>query len=339
MTTTSYHYYAFDAAQLLETCTIQLQDVVELDTRGSHAILYELKEGLLRTENMLQTYFIQVIREDNAGIALETPGQESSEQKSKPVAKKPLSLTECMSFLRTSMEQQRENSKNGDDTNKASTPRHDRFTKSPARQIQTLAVSGTTIHDYSSSRNVTDTLLFRLIVALQLCQVRIDDAHFVIAGCRRHSNEADAERTRQKRRRRKWMANIGYYGGILGVTAFLLRRRDSGNSRVDVNRDSNKEVIQVLTKVGSAAFIGRMTMRKWKTLWMTSKLDKTMVEIVEWQQQWTLVHSCSDGSTRMNSSNALSQLQSSERCTKEERLIDYAQKRNPGNNVCSCQHC
>ena len=327
MAAASYHYYAFDAAQLLETCIEHLQDVVELDTKGSHSIFYELKEGLLLIESMLQEYFMQVIREDSA----ETPDKETTQSQSRSKEQKIPSLTQCMSALRTSMEQKREK-----DQSKASSSsdRHHRFTKSPARQIQTSATSRATGHTYSSSRNVTDTLLFRLIVALQLCLVRIDDAHFVIANCRRQGNKADTERTHRKRRQRKLMVNIGYCGGILGVTAFLLRKRDTGNNLMET-----KDAIQTLAKVGAVAFLGRMTLRTWKTLWMTSKLDKTIVEITEWRQQWVLVHS--DGSATKNSSNSLAQLYSTETgdASKAERLMEYARRRNPINKVCISKRC
>ena len=309
----TYHYYAFDAAQLLETCIDHLQEVVELDTKGSHSILYELKEGLLQIESVLRDYFLQIIQDDT--------GESTAEKKPKAVP----SLADCMSSLRATMEQTREEDQAK--ASSASSTRHQRFSnKSPARHIQTSTAPGVPHHTYSSSRNLTDTLLFRLIVALQLCIVRIDDAHFVIAACRRQGTKADQHR---KRWRRKLMANVGYCGGILGVTAFLLRKRDTdgGNSKIST------EVIQTLAKVGAVAFLGRMTVRTWKTLWMTSKLDKTMMELMEWQRQWMLVHS--DRSTSKNSPGSLTQLDSNESgdAGKAEILMEYARQRNPNNKV------
>ena len=310
----TYHYYAFDAAQLLETCIDHLQEVVELDTRGSHSILYELKEGLLQIESVLRDYFQQVIQEDT--------GESTAEKKPKSVP----SLADCMSAIRATMEQTREEDQAK--ASSASSTRHQHFpnNKSPARHVQTSTTPGVPLHTYSSSRNLTDTLLFRLIVALQLCIVRIDDAHFVIAACRRQGSKADK---RRKRRRRTLMANVGYCGGILGVTAFLLRRRDTDGS----NSNVSTEAIQTLAKVGAVAFLGRMTVKKWKTLWMTSKLDKTMMELAEWQRQWVLVHS--DRSMRKNSTGSFTQLDSNESgdAGKAEILMEYARQRNPNNKV------
>jgi len=242
------------------------------------------------------------------------------------------SLSDCVKLLRNRMEARKKRELEEDEEH-SSSPRHCRFSKSPAKHIHTPATVGAQRHYFSSSQNVTDTLLFRLIVALQLCLVRIDDAHFVFANCRRQCNDVHhAEKTHQKRQRRKWMINAGYCGGVLGVTVFLLRKdNDDGNRRLEA-----KDAIGTLAKVSAAFFVQRMMIRAWKKLLMTNKLDKTKEEIEEWQQQWTIVQG--DGRNRTDSSTSLIKLQSKGQgeVSREERLIDYARQKQPNQKVCSC---
>lgn len=288
MATTSssnYHYYAFDAAQLLETCIDSLQKSVELDTKGSHTVLYELKEALVRTECLLQDYFFQILQTSSNDAMAKLSGDND-----------PPSLAECTAALRDLMEIQRNNEQ-------ATTVKHPGMSKKHTKIRH---------HNPSPARSVTDTLLFRLIVALQLCLVRIDDAHLVIAGFRRKREADSPTASARRRRRRKWMVNLGLCGGVLGVTAYLLKDKNSQSSSVDT-----KEGLQTLAKVGTSAFLCFEMGKQWQSGWMASKLVKSTTELEEWQEQWLLVeYEHNRGGIRSTHDKSM-------------RLIEYAKSQPP----------
>lgn len=322
-TSTSYHYYAFDAASLLETCIDHLQTVLELDTKGSHSVLYELKEALVTTERLLQDYFLQILNNNKTskstddGTSSPTPNESGSLSNVPGDEKQKLpSLSECMTALRNQNEQQRLQEQHGNNSTSSSSSRQQhRLHHKPRRHNPT-----------PFSRSVTDTLLFRLIVALQLCLVRIDDAHFVIAGFRRNKDTEDGSgsvtNSMRRRRRQKWLVNIGFCGSVLGVTTFLLQRnrRDNINNNIDT-----REGFLTLAKVGTSAFLCYEMANQWKSVWMASKLVKTTTEIEEWQRQWLLVESYREKSST-------SQPQSNDD-DKSKRLIEYVQSHSPKSKV------
>jgi hypothetical protein len=77
-----------------------------------------------------------------------------------------------------------------------------------------------------TTRSATDSLLFRLIVALQLCLLRIDDAHSVITG-RRMSAE---EQRRQQERQRIALAVGGSCFCLVGAGVAVVSRTDRGRA-------------------------------------------------------------------------------------------------------------
>jgi hypothetical protein len=156
--------YAFDAADLLLQCQKELQDVIEADERrgySSHYALYDMKEALLATDLFLYATFgnlwKSITRSSSTTVqALYALGP-------------PDSLSSSVSLLRSVLKEQR----NTD-------PKHDRS------KVHTTEQS----HAYYPIRSATDSLLFRLVVALQLCLVRIDDARFVVTGRRQKDTSA-----------------------------------------------------------------------------------------------------------------------------------------------------
>jgi len=142
MTTPSHHYYAFDVAQLLISGIADLQDVINLDTHGSHSILYELKETLLKTETLLQEYFVKILQEDHTEITNEI----LSKIQSGPAQTVTLpSLSDCMDALRKNMEQRQMK----DPSNKSNFHGQQHHSRSPAKQIRTSMSSGNLHSGYS----------------------------------------------------------------------------------------------------------------------------------------------------------------------------------------------
>jgi hypothetical protein len=159
-----HYHYAFEVVGLLQQSTEQLQALIEYDEQRSstatHHVstssLYDMKEALVLVEQALYCFFVILI-EDEQALAAREAGK----------------LPDCCIDLATSaatlrsmiiderQEQQRASLWSGNTQQHSSEP-----------------------HIYYTSRSVTDSLLFRLIVVLQLCLVRIEDARLVISGSR-----------------------------------------------------------------------------------------------------------------------------------------------------------
>lgn len=283
-----------------------LQTVIELDAKGSHTILYEIKEALVTTERLLQDYFFQILQIAviESGSTAEVVAKSQGNSGDDPLP----TLGESVKALRILMDQKRSREQD------KPTPRHQGLSKLSSKHAKT----GTTL----PSRSVTDTLLFRLIVALQLCLVRIDDAHFVITGFRRGSgDDSNVAASLRRQRKRKWFVHIGFCGGVLGITAFLLQRdRKRGNSA------EIKEQLKSLAKVGTSTFLVIQLANQWQSGWMASKLVKSTTEIEDWQQQWLLVEYA--GSTTKSGESKCDD-------DKSKRLIEYAKTQTPKTSTVS----
>lgn len=274
------HHYAYDAANLLETCICHLQDVIDLDKQGSHAVLYELKESLMQTENLIRHYFYQLVETESmqaSGEALTIP-EKGAQQEEMP------SLSTSVAALRSILEQRKANEKGSFPSDRQRNKRTISKHRRRRHDMPDLSSNSQLSQGYSPSRNATDSLLFRLIVALQLCLVRIDDALFVVKGHRRDGENRIIGTTPQGRKVRSWLVSIGYCGGIIGVTSFLLRK-----NRAEGRTNDSQTFALVFAKVGAAAFLVKGMAVQWKALWMSSKLEKSEAEIAQWQQQWLLI--------------------------------------------------
>jgi hypothetical protein len=144
-------------------------------------------------------------------------------------------------------------------------------------------------HSYYTARSATDTLLFRLIVALQLCLVRIDDAHFGITG-HRIGATVDEQRTR-KRFRLAIAAGCCVVGAGVATVSLSRQERESADQNVWLQQEGYHSLLGVAAKAGAALLVGKWLNTKWRTLWMTGKVVRSTNEIAEWIQQWKMVQS------------------------------------------------
>ena len=212
-TTTNYelqtimqHQYAIDTALLLDECLNALEEVIDADerqqqqqqprpsssspvggaaaaasrggdmsrgiphtiisaSRSSHLALYDMKEVLIATERILYKHFLQLLDKERT---------KSSSLKLDYATKPPTSLAAAVKLLQSS-------SVRSDKNNNRSRSRG----RSLSRPLEPSTSSGSPPYScYYPKRSATDTQLFRLIVALQLCLVRIGDARYVITGSR-----------------------------------------------------------------------------------------------------------------------------------------------------------
>jgi hypothetical protein len=328
------HHYAFDAAALVDECIGKLQQTIDLAKSQKHYFLFDLKESLVTTECLLHTYFLQLLEFENCTAD----------------ASLPTSLSSAVTTLREALKAKSRirNGVNGD-TKQRKTPkvkrsRHrrqetpfpmDLSESKPKQQLfpnqltvdndgiaaswvqaeQSLAESSKDVHCYYPSRSATDTLLFRLIVLLQLCLVRIDDARFVITG-RRHSHKTIEGNS---------TTNIVLAtAGVLGVGVTLLVR----NKKAVSNSQLLRTVAKLSGKVGILVLGVAWGRTSWNRHWMANKINDSAACLEEWQQQWLLVQSTSDSmsSPELNGSGdkCLSLLDA-----KSKRLIEYALKEQP----------
>lgn len=321
------HSYAAKAADLVEECLQQIRDTLRLDRRHRHHVaLDDMEDALSHVERLLHAYFIQLIDIERAHTA-----KDSSEEP----ASIPSTLRESMAELQTILDAKRKQ----EETKRIPPPRRPRHrhsrvkkqhvTKSIAareddneqltRPMQSAGDSGdsSTLTSYYPCRSATDTLLFRLIVTLELCLVRIGDAHFVITG-RRMQSGSSAELTSR---------NLTIYSTAvicLGTGCFVLLRKSRTHRRIDPSSSLR------LTGVAAFAFASATVLqRKLGDLWMTAKVVKSTAALEEWQQQWLLVQS-----TDPSDSDHLPLGSSLGRCSgrldpRSQRLIEHALSESP----------
>jgi hypothetical protein len=265
------HHYAIVAGKLVEQCLEQIQSVIDADERRSHSrsgntALYDMKVALAEVETHLFYYFTCIIEKE-------------VEQSRSPL-------------IHEMYENRKHNDAYSDLRSKVE------FLQCVVQEAARAAAEhiGYPAHSYYPRRSATDSLLFRLNVALQLCLVRIGDAGRVISGGRGYSVRDVTE-----------VAHLPAHGrshtflyvcaGLLGTTSLTMvysrQQRIASDWRL-FQRNLLfyqpwwvRHSCQILL---SGVFLRWMHI-KWSNLWMTTKLVKSTDEIEEWTRQWTLVQS------------------------------------------------
>lgn len=281
-------YYLYDASQLLQQSLNELQEIIQASeaSHRSHHTLYDLREALVVTERQLHQHVHSML--DNDSRVFRNAAEQSL-----------LSLVE-------SLRSQEENRKR---TNKGS---------SNNRQ------SADVPFEYYPTRNATDSLMFRLIVTLQLCVVRIDDARYILTKIRKKEESAFMQG-----RESLVLAPLAF-----GATTWVLSKVSTSRlMRLDYNKlklrmyDSADWafIASLVAQTGLAVASAYWLKQKWGMLWLTTKLAKTTEELEGWNRQWFMVQS-TPGKNRLNTCEEEINPQES---TKSRRLIEYALKATP----------
>jgi hypothetical protein len=294
--------YIFDAVPLLDDCIDKLQKTIDQDLQGHHDALYDMKEVLVSTERLLHKYLAQVLEIEKKGLTAGAHRDVSSS-----------SIMGTMAALKDVLEEkQRQEELN---------TRRIRF-RNPQDPIPVQNHSY-----YNTGRSATDTLLFRLIVALQLCLVRIDDAHFVLTGRRIRVSTMDE----QKLGRRLLLLT-----GCCLVCAGVSLRHQQGEQKLRVllpkGVDNHSLVLGALAKIGTTLVVGKWVKSKLNAIWMTAKIIQSTNGIDEWIKQWQVVQSTVSPKEKVDEQWLASQTttQSPELMDdKSRRLIEYAMKNSP----------
>lgn len=292
------HHYAFVAAKLVEQSLEQIQTVIDTDERSKHLhpsnlSLYDMKEALAETERQLFSYFAYIIQKEVENSSSEQI-QEIYENNDPCY-----DLPSCVTFLRLVLQE---------------------------ASLSAAVHAGLPTHSFYPRRSATDSLLFRLNVALQLCLVRIDDARLVICGCR---NSQRRKGTLVAKLAQATSGNSATYlstlfVGISGASLFALFSMKRGTNRIGL-----------LRTFASTGFVLASTgwlHRQWSNMWMTTKIVKSTEVIEDWNRQWTLIQ-CIPAPSLQPSHRKTLQISTpqTDRChdtqlnaARTQRLIEYA---------------
>lgn len=134
-------------------------------------------------------------------------------------------------------------------------------------------------HSYYTSRSVTDSLLFRLNVGLQLCLVRIQDARSILYG------------GVGSRAARGVPIVLNCLAGGFGVAATAIlfgSRRPTLGDRMEQQLQSNRNWILPMAKITNGVVLVQWLHRKWGQLWMSTKLTRSTEALEAWCRQWQL---------------------------------------------------
>lgn len=251
------YHYAFDAANLVEDCLEQVQEVIESDERSKRPIssLYDMKEALAEAELQLYDYFQFVLQkevENSSSHAI----QELYDGSHLADLSSSADLLQCV-----------------------------------MRESLSITQEVDATHSYYPTRSATDSLLFRLNVALQLCLVRIDDARLVITGRRRKDTGSPKASSSSS----SAIISIvdSYYlpiaTAVLGWAAFSLvcTRKNAVANTGTVNLCH--PFLASSAKAGFAVVAFRWINRKLGNFWMSTKIVRSTEEIEQWNRTWNLV--------------------------------------------------
>lgn len=147
-------------------------------------------------------------------------------------------------------------------------------------------------------RSVTDSLLFRLIVVLQLCLVRINDVRNVM-GWKDNDEMMSINNTNGNGFPVVVSSAVCLGAGMVALRPYL--------------RANRQGTLEALAKVTVTALSVGYVYRWWMRLWMVGKLSNSIISLEEWQEQWV-----KSGAASFLTSDARTQT-----------LIDFARNHSP----------
>ena len=317
------HHYAIDAAEALELCREHLSFTKTVATEDP-GVFVDLEAILTATERILHTHLVNLIETERQGVLESSISDILNAEIENDFDCMPTSLSESIQVLdslRKSKEERRstyENGMEGIHYDRGNLQRQTYLQQSSSTPILKSKVTEKLFSIHSEStptgwseqsslqplaspslvgRSVTDSLLFRLVIALQLCQVRIDDAQFAITGRRKEVSEST--------RFLSW-TNLSCVCLIAGTIGNLYSRRGL----------NIRELFKLSTKAVVGVTLCAVARHQFRQAWMSAKVVKSIDELQEWLNQWNHVH---NGDTRGEISID----------DKARRLIDYALRQSP----------
>lgn len=169
--------------------------------------------------------------------------------------------------------------------------------------LWTVPSSTAFVNQAQGSQQQLDTLLFHLVIALQLCQVRVEEACSIFTSS--HTQKQYLHRTNKFRA-------LAIGGFFFAGTVCLVEARNSDNDNFNLfqfsyTKESSKTgtLMKFLTSSGKAltfAFSTYQMRRWWRNLCVNARITDTIETLTFWQQKWILCQCCS-AATRMRHTN------------------------------------
>lgn len=249
-------HYSFQAVAMLSQCQTNVQRLLEEAPRQSRA-LAKLEKSLVVIDSLLLSY-LHHFDESMGGSSRDGVKEKEPEHALQAMA----SLKKMLGDMETA--DAKRGSQNPQDPLHHSDDQQNSFYENP------------------STKTAVDTLLFRLIVSLELLLVRIDDARYVILGRRVDGGMPIAVTTTNFKVLSISLIMVGLCTGAGYFSKFNGRPRT-------LTREMG-QWIAIVTKATGVAFASLQLMKGMARVWMRDKIVRSTNDLKEWASQWELIH-------------------------------------------------
>lgn len=248
-------HYLFQAIPLLNECQtslVQLQDKAPVTKR--YRTFLKLQECLQNIDELIFEHTQQFVGPPN------DPSDDTTN--------KPRTALETLMLLER--------------TQQKKTSRDDTFRlQNPQDAVHHCLERPYSPYDSGASKTAIDTLLFRLIVDLELLLVRIDDARYVILGHR------SVERNNLSSVR---LSTSAVMLGMFAGTCLVAWNRQRCRTQQYLRLPEANQLLRVTGKFIGTVFVGKRLMNALAKFWMRDKLVRSTNDLNEWTSQWNLIH-------------------------------------------------
>jgi hypothetical protein len=283
--------YLFQVVPMLDECQSKLQRLFD---RKSSALrsrsLLELRKSLCFVDNQLVRYIHQAIDSSFDGSYSDSEGEETAMQ--------------AMDTFKALLVREQHDANDVEHRN----PQEPSYS----------ADSGERCSFYQSitAKTAIDTLLFRLIVALELLLLRIDDAHFVLVGHRMATVQHHHETAHAAMNAPSHSKRFLVFGACAGAGLWALKNRDRTQSLASV-----RPWLPMVYRGAGGALLGWMTMKGMAKYWMTDKIIRSADDLKDWASQWELIHRRQRRNQAMYARNASNNAQNANNTESLDELL------------------
>jgi len=165
-------------------------------------------------------------------------------------------------------------------------------TQQPTSSSQ--ATSNTSVPPTSTEGTAIDSVLFRLMVVLQLCLVRIDEVENIFCrSCHHNASTTTKTSVTQSKSNKNHLIIFGTLSALVCASTYIVSKecRNRINTGKSLLMEQKSSLIARGTKAciitGTSLLLGR----GWRVLCMNARLLNTILAIEDLQQQWMLINS------------------------------------------------
>ena len=341
-----HHYYAVDAAELVETVKVSIAESLAIERLD---VLLDLQELVQSIDLMLHSHLIGIIKTERERLLLQQ-GRSwiASTSDDDFMIGAPRSLKDCVTVLKsltavrgptTNQEVARAATQrprvSSPPSNAQQMPSEKALELSPTSSttilLDPLVLPSTSASASKSACTVANQLMFRLIVMLQLVQVQLGDCNYVITGPERRRRRQQLFTTTIASSLQFPLVVAGVSTCLVGTGIRLTSANNQSNRTVTGNTISAsssamsqssgssmlpQQILNSSSKVVIAAVVARYAYHNLARLWMKQKLLRSLVDLRLWQEQWLHFRNechASSSSSSSSSSSYTSQQHNSQR--------------------------